>query len=173
MVEEQPYLWAALRERVEPALAYVRGAGPDDLPRVWATCEPWPWLVAGATPHLPAGLVDLLDGHPIAVHWVEPAPPDLPDGVVRHGDWVGLLGAIDALAGLSARGVGGVRLLRNRGVQAPDGRIVLDVPAVEGLLAAPDGLRLPNGAAERVAAEIAANHLPVRLERHGDSLRLA
>jgi hypothetical protein len=171
VVEEQPYLWAALRQRVDPALAYVRGAGPAEVDAVWRACRPWPWLVVGATPTLPAGLADLLAGRPIPVHWVGPPPPGLPTRPVVHSDWTALVAALDGLRALLDTGVGGVRLLRNRGVQAPDGRIVLDVEHVEGLLAAPGGLPVADGGP--LSREIQAGRLPLRLERTGDLLRLA
>src|SRR5205807_6951735 len=55
VLEERPYLWAALRERVPPATAYVLGAGPAEIGAVWDRCEPWPWLLAGTTAALPDG----------------------------------------------------------------------------------------------------------------------
>lgn len=171
VVEEQPYLWAALRQRVDPALAYVRGAGPGEVDAVWRACRPWPWLVVGATAHLPAGLPGLIGGLPIPVHWVGTPPPGLPGRPVVHGDWTELVAALDGLRSLLQTGVAGVRLLRNRGVQAPDGRIVLDVERVEGLLAAPRGLVLPPD--DALDREIEAGRLPLRLERTGDVLRLA
>jgi len=177
VIEEQPYLWAALRERVDPALAYVRSAEPGELDGVWRTCLPWPWLVVGTSDLMPPGLGELLDSHPIPVHWVGPVPPGVPGRPVGHRDWTGLMGALEGLRALGEAGPGGVRLMRNRGLVTADGRIVLDVVNVEGLLAAPDGLVLPaNGAAGPAAgalqAEIDVNALPLRLERIGDLLRL-
>jgi hypothetical protein len=172
VIEERPYLWAALRPRVDPALAYVRGATPAEVSRVWATCEPWPWLLVGATPVLPPGLAGLLGSRPIPVHWLDAAPTGLPCCPVVHGDWTDLVAALDALTRLAEPGVNGARLLRNRGLRAPDGRIVLGVVNLEGLLAAPDGLALPDDAAAAVQAEIAASGLPLRLERTGDLVRL-
>jgi hypothetical protein len=173
VVEEQPYLWAALRQRVDPAVAYVRSATPGELGRVWRTCQPWPWVLAGATPLPPPGLAELVGARPIAVHWVGEAPPGLPGHVALHRDWTELVGALDELRTLAAHGLNGVRLLRNRGLQAPDGRIVLDVVNLEGLLAAPAGLVLDAGTAAALAAEIGASGLPLQLQRAGDAVRLA
>jgi hypothetical protein len=84
-----------------------------------------------------------------------------------------LVAELEGLAALAERGLNGVRLLRNRGLRAPDGRIVLNVAYVEGLLAAPAGLALPaNGAAAALEGEIATHGLPLRLERTGEVLRL-
>ncbi|HEY4025902.1 MAG TPA: hypothetical protein VGO86_05675 [Candidatus Dormibacteraeota bacterium] len=169
VVEEQPYLWAALRQRVDPALAYVRSAAPGEVARVWRRCRPWPWLLAGATPVLPPELTELIGAHPIPVHWVGQPPAGLPGSPAVHRDWTELVAALERLGGLD---LNGVRLLRNRGLHAPDGRIVLDVVNLEGLLAAPAGLVLNGGAGEAIAAEIDASRLPLRLERQGDVLRL-
>ena len=175
VIEEQPYLWAALRQRVDPGVAYVRSAAPDELARMWRTCQPWPWLLVGATPPgvpLP-GLAELIGALPIPVHWVGDAPAGLPVRVAAHRDWMALVAELETLSGLAERGLNGVRLLRNRGLRAPDGRIVLDVANLEGLLAAPGGLALPaNGVAAALEGEIAAHGLPLRVERTGDVLRL-
>ncbi len=177
VIEEQPYLWAALRQRVDPGIAYVRSAAPGEVSRVWRTCRPWPWLLVGATPDPLPGLGELIGSHPIPVHWVGRPPAGLPGIPAVHADWTALVGALERLRTLAEPGVNGVRLLRNRGLQAPDGRIVLDVFNLEGLLAFPAGLALPpNGTAERAVSaletEIAANRLPLRLERTGSLLRL-
>jgi hypothetical protein len=169
VLEEQPYLWAALRQRVDPALAYVRSATPGEVARVWRTCRPWPWLLAGATRALPPDLAGLAGDHPIPVHWVGEPPAGVPGPPVVHRDWTALVAALERLGGLE---LNGVRLLRNRGLQAPDGRLVLDVVNLEGLLAAPAGLALNGASAEALAAEIASSRLPLRLERAGDVLRL-
>lgn len=154
-------------------MAYVRGAAPGELIRVWQGCRPWPWLVVGATPVLPPGVVDLMAAHPIPVHWVGEPPPGLPGRPMLHRDWTELVAALDQLRALGEAGVNGVRLLRNRGVRAPDGRIVLDVVNLEGLLAAPSGLVLPPAGAAALEGEIGASGLPLRLQRTGDVLRLA
>ncbi|HKF77244.1 MAG TPA: hypothetical protein VKF59_13965 [Candidatus Dormibacteraeota bacterium] len=177
IIDEQPYLWAVLRQRVELRTAYVRGVTPAQLPGVWRTCRPWPWLVVGATPGLPDGLVDLLGDHPIPVYWLGEPPPGLPGRPLVHADWMALAGDLERLNGLGVTGFGGVRLLRNRGLLAPGGRMVLGAAHLEGLLAAPDGLVMPPGAGKRAAeaiqAEIDGHDLPLRLDRAGDLLRLA
>lgn len=177
VIDEQPYLWAVLRQRVEPRTAYVRGVTPAQLAGVWRTCRPWPWLVVGATAGLPDGLGNLLGEHPIPVHWLGEAPPNLPGRPVVHADWMALAGDLERLNALGVTGFGGVRLLRNRGLLAPGGRLVLGAAYLEGLLAAPGGLVLPPDARERAAdavqAEIDGHDLPLRLERAGDLLRLA
>jgi hypothetical protein len=173
VIEDQPYLWAALRQRVEPGTAYVRDAAPDEVARVWRSCQPWPWLVVGATTALPAGVAELIGAHPIPVHWVGDAPPGLPGRPFLHRDWTELVAALDQLRELADAGVNGVRLLRNRGLRAPDGRIVLGAVNVEGLLAAPAGLVLSAAGAAELEDEIGACGLPLRLQRRGDLVRLA
>jgi hypothetical protein len=157
---------------VDPALAYVRSAAPAELARVWETCRPWPWLLIGATPGLPAGLPGLLAPRPIPVHWVGQAPHGLPAHTAVHRDWTELVAALERLAQLVEHGVGGVRLLRNRGLRAPDGRVVLDVANLEGMLAATGGLALPADCAHAIQCEIEASGLPLRLDRSGELLHL-
>jgi hypothetical protein len=173
VIEDQPYLWAALRQRVDPGMAYVRSAAPREVARVWRSCRPWPWLVVGAASSLPPGVVELIAAHPIPVHWVGDPPPGLPGPPALHRDWTELVAALEQLRALAEAGVNGVRLLRNRGLRAPDGRIVLDVVNVEGLLAAPAGLVVPPERAAELEGEIGASGLPLRLRRTGDLLSLA
>ena len=166
VVEAEPYLWAALQDRLGRATAYVRSAAPDEVRAVWDACPPWPWIVVGALLELPSDLAALLSARPVPVHWLGPPPAGLPGPATGHETWLDL---VNRLANLDELALNGVRLLRNRGVVAPDGRIVLDVPEVEGLLAAPDGLPVDPGA---VAAELAAGRLPLRIGRSGERVRL-
>jgi hypothetical protein len=154
-------------------MAYVRSAAPDELARVWRSCQPWPWLVVGAAPVRPDGVAELIGAHPIPVHWVGEPPAGIPGRPVVHRDWTELVAELERVRTLAEEGVNGVRLLRNRGLRAPDGRIVLGMVNVEGLLAAPAGLVLPPAGAAEVEGEICASGLPLRLQRQGDVLRLA
>lgn len=161
---------------MDPALAHVRGSTPEEVASVWRACQPWPWLLAGTTPDVPAGLPELIGSLPVPIHWIGQPPAGLPARPVVHRDWTELVAELDQLHALLEHGVAGVRLLRNRGIRAPDGRIVLDVAHLEGLLAAPGGLCLaPNGAAgpePAIEREIRAGGLPLRLDRAGGTLRL-
>jgi hypothetical protein len=159
VIEDQPYLWATLRQRIPTATAYTRSAAPDEVRAVWRSCRPWPWVVVATTRAAPDGLVELLDGLPVPVHWLGQPPPELLGRAASHDDWLHLVAELERLNDLTANGPGRVQLLRNRGVIAPDGRLVLDAPLVEGLLAAPAGLPLPVDA-EALRAELEANHLP-------------
>ena len=152
VLEERPYL----------------GAGPAEIGAVWDRCEPWPWLLAGTTAALPDGLAERLAARPVPVDWLGAPPPGLPPHAVAHESWLALA---ERLAGLAGRAVGGVRLARNRGLRAPDGRTVLDAPGLEGLMAAPDG-GLAGLDEAAVAAELAAARLPLALSRDGGRLRL-
>jgi hypothetical protein len=167
VLEERPFLWAALRQRVEPAVAYVLSATPDEIRAVWDDCDPWPWVLAGTTRELPDGLGQLLAGAPVAVHWLGQPPAALPPGSAVHDDWLALA---EDLAVLGDRAVNGVRLLRNRGLRTADGRTVLDVAHVEGLMGAPAGLAAVDEHA--VAAELTRGRLPLRLAWQGDRVRL-
>lgn len=167
VVEERPYLWAALRERVEPATAYVLGASPEEVGAVWAMCDPWPWIVVGTTAAPPPGLAERLRGRPIPVHWLGPPPPGLPRSCSVHGDWLLLA---EELVALGSRSLSGVRLFRNRGLRAADGQTLLASVHLEGLFAAAAGLTGLEEAAVR--AELAAGRLPLQLVREGELLRL-
>lgn len=166
VVEDEPYLWAALQERLPRATAYVRGAAPHEVRAVWEACRPWPWALVGATATLPPDLADLLADRPIPAHWLGPPPAALPVPATVHETWLELVAAVQRLDGLA---LNGVRLMRNRGLLAPDGRVVLDVPELEGLLAAPDGLPLD---AEPLRAMLATTGLPLALERRNWGVRL-
>jgi hypothetical protein len=169
VIEEQPYLWAILRGRVRPETAYVRSASASELASAWATCQPWPWLLVGATPGLPDRLAELLEARPIAVHWLGASPT--PTGrVIVHDDWASLAAEMERLNELTSVGIGGVRLMRNRGLLLPNGRVVGNVVHVEGLLSARGGLALASDPeadrlAERVQAEITSHGLPLSISR--------
>src|SRR5579859_5643228 len=168
VLEERPQLWGIMGGRVSPATAYVRAAAPGELRTAWARCQPWPWLVVGTTAEAPAGLVELLDTRPIPVHWLGD-PPALPWPAVAHASWQDLVAELEGLNGLCLEGV---RLLRNRGLTAPDGRLLLDVPELEGLLAAgPHGLRLPQ-LSQPLQGKLQGARLPLRLQEAGGRLRL-
>lgn len=177
VIDEQPYLWAVLRQRVEPRTAYVRAAAPDQLAAVWRRCLPWPWLVVGAIPSLPPDLAELMADRPIPIHWLGDPPAGLPGRATTHADWTELAAALERLNDLCDHGPAGVRLLRNRGLEAPGGRLVLHAAHVEALLAAGQGLAVPPGAGDRAAAaaqaEIDEAGLPLRIVRTGDVLSLA
>jgi hypothetical protein len=166
VVEAEPYLWAALQDRLCRATAYVRSAAPDEVRAVWETCRPWPWIVVGTLPDLPQDLAALLSARPVPVHWLGPPPAGLPRAATAHQTWLELLTHLVRLDDLT---LSGVRLLRNRGLVAPDGRVVLDVPELEGLLAAPDGLPVDPRA---VDAELAAARLPFLIDQRAGNVRL-
>ncbi len=168
VVEEQPYLWALLQERIARATAYVRAAAPTHLAGAWERCHPWPWIVVGATAWLPPGLRERLAGRPVPVHWLGRPPSGLPAPATAHQDWQGL---VAALGGLNDLSLNGVRLLRNRGLVAPDGRVALDVPILEGLLAAPAGLAVALDPG-LLARTLRTSGLPLAVERDGAVVRL-
>jgi hypothetical protein len=164
VIEDRPYLWAALQARVPRATAYVRAATPLEVAQIWESCRPWPWVVVGTPPAVP-GLAELLEGRPIPVHWLAPVPP-LPGRPTVHAEWQALVAAIE---GLNRLGLGALRPLPNRGLRY-GGRLVLWAPTLEGLLAAPDGL--PAACTASARAELAANGLPLALEEKDGMVRL-
>lgn len=178
VIEEQPYLWAVLQRRVEAATAYVRSATPGALSTVWQSCQPWPWLLVGTAASATACLPELVGSRPIAIHWLGQPPTGLPGRPLVHEDWLALAREVERLNALATHGLNGVRLMRNRGLQVSGGRVVLDAPHVEGLLAAPAGVTTPSsGHADHLEAavqrEVDLHRLPLRLERTGDTLLLA
>jgi hypothetical protein len=169
VIEEQPYLWAALAARIDRGTAYVRSATPTQLPAVWAGCSPWPWLVVGGMPSLPEALPELLGDLPIPVYWFGPAPAGLPGRPAVFADWQALADALQALGSLS---VNGVRLLRNRGLVTPAGDLATDVPEIEGLLAAPSGGLVAGLDVERVRRQLEIHRLPLDVESEDGCMRL-
>jgi hypothetical protein len=168
VIEEQPYLWAALSARIDRGTAYVRSSTPAQLRGVWVGCSPWPWLVVGATRALPEALPDLLGLLPIPVYWSGPAPAGLPGRPTAFADWQALVAALENLRDLS---LNGVRLLRNRGLVTPEGEFATDVPEIEGLLAAPGGL-VAGLDIERLRRQLEIHRLPLDVESEDGCMRL-
>jgi hypothetical protein len=167
VVAEQPQLWAAIRDRLDPALALVRNARPAQLLEVWSRADPWPWLVVGAAREVPEPLAELVAGHPIPVVWLRQPEGTLPPGSVVHPSWNRLAGELDAL---STAPVFGLSFAPRRGVQV-NGSCV-QVPELEGLMAAhPRGLPAFGGL-QRVQRTIDRHRLPCRVEVTGDTVRL-
>ena len=98
VVAEQPQLWAAIRDRLDPSLALVRNARPTQLEEVWSRADPWPWLVVGAAREVPPGLAELVADRPIPVLWLRSPEGCLPAGSVVHPSWSRLAGELDALS---------------------------------------------------------------------------
>jgi hypothetical protein len=169
VIEEQPYLWAALAARIDRGTAYVRSSTQAQLATVWAGCSPWPWLVVGAARTLPEGLSGLLGRHPIPVYWSGPAPAGLPGRPQAFEDWQQLIAALEGLRELS---LNGVRLLRNRGLVTPDGAFATDVPEIEGLLAAPTGGLVAGFDLARVRRQLEVNRLPLDIQSEDGYVRL-
>ena len=169
VIDDRPYLWAALSARIDRGTGYVRSATPSQLRTVWDSCRPWPWLVVGATQRLPDGLADLLDGNPIPVYWCGRLPAGIPGRPAVFDDWQGL---VDALGRLCEVSFNGVRLLRNRGLTGPEGEAVTGLPEVEGLLAAPELRLAASVEVDRVRRELEDRRLPVDLEAADGSVRL-
>jgi hypothetical protein len=169
VIEDVPYVWAALSARVDRGTSYVRSSTPTQLRAVWAGCWPWPWLVVGATPALPEALPELLDDHPIPVYWSGPAPAGLPGRPTAFDDWQALVAALEGLRALS---LNGVRLLRNRGLVTADGGLATDVAEIEGLFAAPGGGLVARPDVDRLRRQLEINRLPLAVESEDGWVRL-
>jgi hypothetical protein len=168
VVAEQPQLWAAIRDRLDPSLALVRNARPARLPEVWSRADPWPWLVVGAAREVPERLCALVADHPIPVLWLHQPEGVLPPGSVVHPSWNRLAGELDAL---STAPVFGLRFAARRGVRA-DGGPVLQAPELEGLMAAhPRGLPVFEGV-QRVQRTIDRHALACQVQLTGETVRL-
>jgi hypothetical protein len=168
VVAEQPQLWAAIRDRLDPSLALVRNARPAHLEDVWSRADPWPWLIVGAAHEVPEQLADLVADRPIPVLWLRPPDGVLPPGSVVHPSWNRLAGDLDAL---SVAPVFGLRFAPRRGVRTATGPIV-QAPELEGLMAAhPRGLPLFSGV-QRVQRTIDRHALPCQVDVDGAVVRL-
>lgn len=168
VVAEQPQFWAAIRDRLDPALALVRNARPTQLEEVWSRADPWPWLVVGAAREVPETLVTLMRNHPIPVLWLREPEGRLPASAVVHPSWNRLAGELDAL---STTPVFGLSFAPRRGVRANGGPVV-QAPELEGLMAAhPRGLP-PFGGVQRLQRTIERHALPCLVQVTDDVVRL-
>jgi hypothetical protein len=168
VIAEQPQLWGAIRDRLDPALALVRNARPSQLADVWSRADPWPWLVVGAAREVPEPLGTLMAGLPIPVLWLREPEGALPAGSYVHPSWNRLAGELDAL---STAPVFGLRFAPRRGIQV-DGGPVVQAPELEGLMAAhPRGLPAFSGA-QRVRRTVERHRLPCQVQLAGDTVRL-
>jgi hypothetical protein len=168
VIAEQPQLWAAIRDRLDPSLALVRNARPAQLEEVWSRADPWPWLIVGAAREVPSELCGLMGDRPIPVLWLRQPDGALPPGAVVHPSWNRLAGELDAL---STAPVLGMRFAPRRGVRANGGPVV-QAPELEGMMAAhPRGLPAFDGV-QRVQRTIDRHALPCRLDLDGAMVRL-
>lgn len=168
MVAEQPQLWAAIRDRLDPSLALVRNARPTQLEEVWSRADPWPWLVVGAAREVPDTLSALVADRPIPVLWLRRPDGVLPPWAVVHPSWNRLAGELDAL---SSTPVFGMRFAPRRGVRANGGPVV-QAPELEGLMAAhPRGLP-PFGGMQRLHRAIERHALPCLVHVTDEVVRL-
>jgi hypothetical protein len=168
VVAEQPQFWAAIRDRLDPALALVRNARPAQLEEVWSRADPWPWLVVGAAREVPGTLCELVADRPIPVLWLRRPDGPLPPCAVVHQSWNDLAGELDALG---AGPVSGLEFAPRRGVRANGGPVV-QAPELEGLMAAhPRGLP-PFGGVQRLQRAIDRHRLPCLVEVTADVVRL-
>jgi len=168
VIAEQPQLWAAIRDRLDPALALVRHARPAQLSEVWRRADPWPWLVVGAAGEVPEALGELVAGRPIPVLWLRQPGGALPAGVVVHPSWAGLSADLDRLGAT----VFGMRFAPRRGVRTEGGCTIDGAPELEGLMAAhPRGLA-PFDGVRQVRRTIERFGLPCRVALEGRLVRL-
>jgi len=170
VVAEQPQLWGAIRDRVDPSLALVRSARPDRLGEMWARADPWPWLVVGAATRVPDQLGELLAGRPVPVRWLRQPEGVLPAGCVVHPTWASLARGLDAIAGAAAGC--GLRFAPRRGVRTPGGAHLDRVPELEGLMAAHPGGLAPFPGLARARRALDRHRLPCRLSEGGGLVRL-
>jgi len=168
VIAEQPQLWGAIRDRLDPSLALVRNARPGQLADVWSRADPWPWLVVGAAREVPEPLGALVAGRPIPVLWLREPEGTLPAGTIVHPSWNRLAGELDAL---STAPVFGLRFAPRRGVRV-DGGPVVQAPELEGLMAAhPRGLPAFPGA-QRIQRTVERHRLPCQVQLIGEVVRL-
>lgn len=168
VVAEQPQFWAAIRDRLDPALALVRNARPGQLEEVWSRADPYPWLVVGAAREVPEQLGHLIADRPIPVLWLRDPQGELPASAVVHPSWNRLAGELDAL---STAPVLGMAFAPRRGVRANGGPIV-QAPELEGLMAAhPRALPAFDGL-QRLQRLVDRHALPCHVQLEGGTVRL-
>ncbi|MDQ6771410.1 MAG: hypothetical protein M3024_00225 [Candidatus Dormibacteraeota bacterium] len=174
-VTDLPHAWALLRDRIDPAMAAVLWARPEQLAGAVAGLETGPWVLAGDVSELPEAALEALRGRLFAVHWVGQHPPGLTFEPVRHDTWPGLATEVERLTHVL---LAGLRLAPGCGLALPGGVFLGRTAPLEGLLAAhPDGLAIADGrrlgrAVRGAMAAVERHGLPVRVVREPGRIAL-
>ena len=161
VLSPRPHPWAALRDRLDPAMvrvAWLRPGGePPGAP---------PWALAGEGREGGSA-----GAWPALVWWVGEAPPQ--NGSPRLcATWREVGDHLQTALGVS---VGGVRLAPVCGLERADGSYVQGAGQVETLLAAcPDGIPRPptDGPVRRLRAAVVRHRLPLEVWEEDGTVRL-
>jgi hypothetical protein len=152
-----------LRERLDRGRVVIKDARPGEARAALTSCRPWPWMVIGAVPELPEGVAEVLDGHPVLVLWLGPAPRCLP----THGRSFPRFAALAAAAGQALdHEVGGMRLATGAGVLLPGMRGCSRNPELQALVSAhPGGFNLQLETFRPAVRALRARGIPLRPRR--------
>ncbi len=153
----------SLRERLDRSRVVLKDTRPGEAEAAVRSCRPWPWMVIGAVPELPAGVAEVLHGHPVLVLWLGPAPGGLP----AHGRRFPRFSALAAAAAEALdREVGGMRLAAGAGVLLPGGRGCSRNPELQALVSAhPGGFDLQLETFHSAARALRSRGMPLRPRR--------
>lgn len=152
-----------LRERLDRGRVVIKDARPWEARAALTSCRPWPWMVIGSVPELPDGVAELLDGHPVLVLWLGPAPQRLP----AHSRSFPRFSALAVAAGEALeQEVGGMRLATGAGVLMPGKRGCSRNPELQALVSAhPGGFDLQLESFRSAARALSVRGIPLRPRR--------
>lgn len=154
-------LAVALREQLDGGLILIKDARPGEAEHALASCRPWPWMLVGALPALPARVADSLR-RPVLVIWYGPSPLSLPTHARRFARFPQLLDAVrSALAGE----VAGIRLAAGSGVDLPSGTHSRSAELQALVSAGSSGFDLPLATFRSAARVLARGRVPARPSR--------
>lgn len=123
-------LAVALRERLDRAWVTVLDAGDGDPMGVIASCQPWPWMLVGDIPMVPAAVAELTRHRPVLLRWLGVAPAGLPHRCQDLTRFADLAASVSAALGGA---VGDVRLAMGAGVAiGPDVHVNAELEALLG-----------------------------------------
>ncbi|HEV2954155.1 MAG TPA: hypothetical protein VG015_08700 [Candidatus Dormibacteraeota bacterium] len=166
VVADKPYLWSALSHNLHSQLIRFRWTPAADLETNWHASRPWPWLIVGSGAQAGA-LTTLAHDLPVPVLWLGSAPVGVETADV-HDSWEGLAADLRCRIGFN---LGGLCFAPRRGVRTPQGVVAVDVPELEGLMAAPAGMRA-FGRLGLVQRAIDRYHLPFEVRTEGGVVAL-
>ena len=160
VVGDEADLFAALRPLLDSEMLQLRWSRPEDSQDALRECAPWPWGIAGAGAGLPGDALGRLIGKPILWFWLGHCPTAAPAHARVHQQWREM---VEDVRGCVSRSVDGITLAPNRGLLAPDGKLVLSAE-LEGLVSSsPMAIRMSSKSVRPAERAIARHQLSVRL----------
>jgi hypothetical protein len=162
VVGDDGELAVALRDRVDRAYALVKDVRPPELTEAFATCLPWPWMVAGSLAALPGDAEALFRHRPILVLWRGDLPSGLPRHTRRFDRFADMAAAI--ITALT-QSVAGMRMAIGLGVELPGGGYARSAELQALVSAHPHSFDVPLDAFRSAVRVLSAHRIEVRPAR--------